>query len=298
MVGIRFYYAAGILFWGKRKTMEEKYKIGTISKLLGIPIQTLHYFEECGFVTPSKDSKSNYRYYDAWDVNFLLDSRYLRSFEFSNAEIEEMINRDDFQKMNARFADQERKLLNLIQHYQDILDELHSEKDRINRHKDHLGKFKADKSPRIFFDPYRRNNDFTSMAKGEGGLPDITQWLDSMPIARATFQIPGHGLDPGKKEGIEYIWGFSVPTDRVRDLALSMEEHVEYCPSRQCLYTVFKAYGRNTFTKCLYEQVLLPIWDMGYEITESLIGRLLMRIHEDGVFTRYFEVWVPAEKME
>ena len=88
MVGIRFYYASGILFWGKRKTMEEKYKIGTISKLLGIPIQTLHYFEECGFVTPSKDSKSNYRYYDAWDVNFLLDSRYLRSFEFSNAEIE------------------------------------------------------------------------------------------------------------------------------------------------------------------------------------------------------------------
>lgn len=130
--------------------MEEKYKIGTISKLLGIPIQTLHYFETCGFVTPSKDSKSNYRYYDAWDVNFLLDSRYLRSFEFSNQEIGEMINRDDFQELNRRFADRERSLLELIQHYQDILDEVHHEKERIGRYQDYLGVLRPEKSPEIF----------------------------------------------------------------------------------------------------------------------------------------------------
>lgn len=278
--------------------MEEKYKIGTISKLLGIPIQTLHYFEQCGFVTPTKDNKSNYRYYNAWDVNFLMDSRYLRSFEFSNPEIEEMINRDDFQAMNTRFANQERKLLELIQHYQDVLDELHCEKERIGRHQDYLGIFKTDKSPRVFFNPYRRNNDYVAAGKGGSGVPDITPWMDSMPFVKATFQIPLDSLASGKQEDIEYIWGFSVPTGKVRELPLTVDENALYCPSRQCLYTVFKAYGRNTFTSCLCEQVLQPIWDRGYEVTESLIGRLLMRIHEDGVFTRYFEVWVPVDSLD
>lgn len=275
--------------------MEEKYKIGTISKLLGIPIQTLHYFETCGFVTPSKDSKSNYRYYDAWDVNFLLDSRYLRSFEFTNQEIEEMINRDDFQTLNQRFANRERSLLELIQHYQDILDEVHYEKERIGRYQDYLGVFKPEKSPGLFFNPYRKNNDFKALAKGGSAVPDITQWLDNMPFVKATFQIPGDSLASRKQDDIEYIWGFSVSTKKVRQLPLIVNENALYCPPRQCLYTVFKAYERNTFTACFYEQVMKPIWDMGYEIWEPPLGRLLMRIHENEVFTRYFEVWVPVE---
>lgn len=276
--------------------MDEKYKIGTISKLLGIPIQTLHYFETCGFVTPSKDSKSNYRYYDAWDVNFLLDSRFLRSFEFSNPEIEAMINTDDLSSLITRFGNQEKKLLDMIQHYQGILDELHQDKIRISRHQEYLGQFQTEKSPQMFFYPYRRNNNFETGVKGDTAIPDITGWLDNMPFVKATFRIPAECLKQRDKDRLEYIWGFSVSTRRMKELQLEMDETVEYCSSRQCLYTVFKAYGRNTFIPSLYEQVFKPVWERGYEITDSPVGRLLVRIHEDGVFTRFFEIWIPVRE--
>lgn len=52
------------------------------------------------------------------------------------------------------------------------------------------------------------------MAKGGSAVPDITQWLDSMPFVKATFRIPGDSLASGRQEDIEYIWGFSVSTKR------------------------------------------------------------------------------------
>lgn len=275
--------------------MDKKYKIGFISKLLGIPIQTLHYYETCGFVTPTKDCESNYRYYDTWDINFLLDSRFFRSFDFSNSEIEAMLNRDDLSSIYTRFANQERKLLDITQHYQSVLDELHQEKNRILKFQEHIGQFQLIKSPQIFFYAYRKKNNFQVVSNMKTGIPDITEWINNMPFVNATFRIPIECLNTKAKENLEYIWGFSIPINKAKELQITIDDSVEYCPSIQCLYTVFKANGRNTFIPSLYEQVLKPIWDQGYEITDSPVGKLLIRTHENNIFLRYFEIWVPVK---
>jgi len=39
---------------------------------------------------------------------------------------------------------------------------------------------------------------------------------------------------------------------------------------------------------------LEPCWNAGYEISGDLIGRLVIRSHENGQLTRYFELWIPV----
>ncbi|MCC8179768.1 MAG: MerR family transcriptional regulator [Planctomycetes bacterium] len=269
-----------------------KYKIGAISKLLGIPIQTLHYYEQCGFVSPQKDSSSKYRYYDAWDVNYLLDGKQLRSYDFSNAEIEEMINCSSVEDIQAKFDQQERRLVDRMYHYQAVLDELNAEKKRLAAFRDDLGKFSETKSPQLYFNPYRLKNSYRSSTDRED-IPRIDNWLSHMPFIKATFKITRESIDRKGSADFDYWWGFSVPPKRAKEMNIPTHD-AEYMASQLCQYTVFTAHSQNTFIPSVYEQVFTPLWRRGFEISDAPVGRLIVRAHEEGEYTRYFEIWVPV----
>ena len=46
-----------------------KYKAKEVSRITGIPVDTLRYFEKIGVISPKIDDSNNYRYYSAWDIN-------------------------------------------------------------------------------------------------------------------------------------------------------------------------------------------------------------------------------------
>ena len=68
-----------------------KYKIGEVSKILNIPVETIRFYETKNLIHPEKDENSNYRYYDIWDMNRLLDYKKYRELEFSLNESLEII---------------------------------------------------------------------------------------------------------------------------------------------------------------------------------------------------------------
>lgn len=272
--------------------MAKKYKIGKISELLGIPIQTLHYYEKCGFVTPIKDRSSNYRYFDTWDVNFLLDGKHLRALKYSNSEIGEMLTHDSVDEIQLKYATQQNKLIDLIYHYQNVLDTIHEEQKKLANFSAHLGVQTHTKSPQIHFSAYRVNDEFQASAC-ETDFPCISEWIEHMPFITATFKIPVESIDKSDPKQLIYWWGFSVDTKKAKNLNIPIQ-NTEYIPSQNCLYTVFKANGRHTFAQSLYEQVLRPCWDAGYEICGDPIGRLVVRSHENAELTRYFEIWIPV----
>ena len=48
-----------------------KYRTKEVSRITGIPVDTLRYYEKIGVISPKIDEKNHYRYYNAWDINFL-----------------------------------------------------------------------------------------------------------------------------------------------------------------------------------------------------------------------------------
>ena len=232
--------------------------------LLGIPSQTLHYYEICGFVTPQKDEKSGYRYYDAWDINFLLDSKYWQSYEFSNTSVGEMIG------------------------------QLNEEQTRLDKITTFFNQYELTTNPILYFDSYRKRNSYQSSNTSKK-LPEMDQWIKAFPFAQPTFLIDQNSLTSLDADAIAYWWGFSITPQKAQELQLDFCKNATFLPAKKCLYTIFEASDKHTFSKALIQQVFKPIHDQGYEIVSNPVGKLIIRAHEEDTYKRYFEIWVPVQ---
>lgn len=273
---------------------DEKYKIGSISKILGIPVQTLHYYEKCGFISPEKAEGSGYRFYDAWDINFLLDIKYWQSFEYLNREIGQIMKNDTIENIKERYSHQEQLIWEKLCHYQNLLGQIEEERKRLDKTTENLGKYQMLKSPLLLFDAYRVRNTYRSIEDADV-LPRLREWIDLLPTARATFTVNPDSVISDAPEALEYWWGYSISPAKAREARSSIHERAKLIESKNSVYTIFQARDKNTFASSLLEQALLPIQKRWDKIEETPVGRLIVRAH-DGKrgYERYFEIWVPV----
>ena len=96
---------------------EHRYKIGEVSRMYGLPNDTLRYYESRGIITPRRSEESGYRYYDAWELNYLLDCVWYRSYDFSLSDVEQMVNKDDLPAFLARCRKRETELIRAVVTY-------------------------------------------------------------------------------------------------------------------------------------------------------------------------------------
>lgn len=178
--------------------MSEKYKIGDISKLLGIPVQTLRYYEEQGIVSPHKDDMTGYRYYDAWDLNNLLDAVYYRALDFSVKQTQEILNFDNLYEIQTKYENQEKILLQKIQDYKRMLEIISKQKMKMTHFKNHINKFDISRCPELLFSRYRLKNCFQSK-EGDTNIQNLKlemqEWMDEIPSVIPTFIIMQASLD-------------------------------------------------------------------------------------------------------
>ena len=81
-----------------------RYKIGDVARILGISADLLRYYEKKGVVTPYKDAHNDYRYYDAWDINLLMDCLWFKNFGYSIEQIADMVRIPSFIVVIASFV--------------------------------------------------------------------------------------------------------------------------------------------------------------------------------------------------
>ena len=84
-----------------------KYKIGDVARILGISTDLLRYYEKKGVVRPVKDKANDYRYYEAWDINFLMDCLWMKGFGFGIEEIGHMVTSCPYDELMDHFRHKE-----------------------------------------------------------------------------------------------------------------------------------------------------------------------------------------------
>ena len=85
--------------------------VNEVSKLAGVSVRTLQYYDTIGLLKPAEYSESGYRLYDDTDLERLQQILLFRELEFPLKDIKEIINRSDFDKKKA--LDQQIELLTL-----------------------------------------------------------------------------------------------------------------------------------------------------------------------------------------
>jgi len=269
------------------------YKIGDISHIYGLSNDSLRYYERLGIVDPKRDSESGYRYYDTWDVNFLIECLRFKSYGFSLKDIEQMIRTDDLYAFEQRCRARESELLKIIHEQTATLKQLSKLRQSVSYIRSRVGEFVHAESPEMIWQRQQSNcEDENGVLEHGHGAEAVRDLVKHMTHLGHTFVMmpPKSGQDYS-----EYCWGFSLSPIDLHRLGLSVAKTADFLPSLHSIYTVFVAEGEGSFIPCIHEQVLEPIRKMNYKITSPPRGNLLVRVHEAGKMKRYMEVWVPTE---
>ncbi|MCB0739197.1 MAG: MerR family transcriptional regulator [Bacteroidetes bacterium] len=77
------------------------YTVKQLSKLSGVSIRTLHWYDEKGLLKPAYIGSNNYRYYEDEQLLLLQQILFFRELGFNLNDIQNLLARDDFDKLQA-----------------------------------------------------------------------------------------------------------------------------------------------------------------------------------------------------
>ncbi len=267
----------------------DKYKIGDVAKILGISPDLLRYYEKKGVVKPTKDASNDYRYYDFWDINFLLDCLWFKRFGFSIDRIAEMVRITTAEEMTDLFLDKEEELRQQIFRSQLLLERAAEHREDLEKIKRLEGKCEIAPSPEYV----RYFNRYMDTYRTTPVLQRISHdWLELMPFVHRCFEISeGAGTH---RDDRDYSWGFSLSMEYVRKLGVRTDPPVTYMPAcPRTIHSVFKSTGKGNFSPRLLDYMMEYARQNSLEISGPPRGVLLASVLQGEDLTGYFEVWIP-----
>ncbi len=97
------------------------WRVNEVSKLTGVSIRTLQYYDKIGLLHPAKYTEAGYRLYDDAALERLQQILFFRELEFSLKDIKEIISSPDFDKSKA--LEQQIELLTMKkEHIENLID--------------------------------------------------------------------------------------------------------------------------------------------------------------------------------
>lgn len=268
-----------------------KYKIGDVARILGVSPDLLRYYEKKGIVKPVKDPDNDYRYYEPWDVNFLMDCIWYKSFHFGIDRVAEIITHSTAEEVADALDEKVVELRAEIRRNELLVRRAREHQADLNRLKNELGLCILRDSP-VTLRYINRCNDKYDNSES---VREVSQeWLEYMPFTHRCFEMPVEDIC-GRPEKGRFSWGFSLTPDYVRELGVKVHPPAVYLSSQPCIYTVFTSAGKNNFSPSKLKNVVGFAREKGLKLTGTARGNLLASVLVDGKLTGYFEAWVPYE---
>lgn len=266
-----------------------KYKISEVSKITNIPIDTIRYLETKNIVNPKRNDNNNYRSYEAWDINFLLEFKQLRSYGFSVADVEEIQNYDDLNDFIERISERQCYFEEKIKYYNILKEKNNHYLNSLNNIEKNIGRYIFTKHPNIYYFTHRFNYKYETKDKFEG-LFEI--WLSYYPIIENIVEMKFDSIINGNND---YKWGFAIRVQYAKALNIPINNNVKHKEGVDSVYTVICAGDKGSFSLKLLDDAIKFIEDKGYTLAGDVIGNLLARVHEPNGYQRYVEVWIPIK---
>lgn len=268
-----------------------KYKISEVSKILNIPIDTLRYLESKDIVNPSK-SNNNYRFYEAWDINFLTEYKKFRSFDFSVTEVKEILHSDNLTSFMEKVNGRQEYFEDKLNYYTFLKQKNEQYINSLNNIKNNLWKCSFTKHPDIYYFMHRFNYKYETKDKFNGLFES---WINYFPFIETTVEMKFDAVI-NRNTNNDYEWGFSIRKEYAEAFNIPLNDKVNHVEAIESVYTIICAGDKGSFSLKLLDKALKFIENSGYILAGNVIGNLLARVHEPDGYCRYLEVWLPVKK--
>lgn len=268
-----------------------KYKIGEVSRILDIPIDTIRFYQKQGIVAPRRDADNNYAYFDESDMRMLLRYKKHRGLGFSTKEIAGILSDDDFEAYLSRCRDKQKDIedslnwFNLLrmknQNYINVLSSIPW----------NLGRYTLTEQPEAYYFINRKNDLYVTKDKLEGVFEN---WMQFYPFIENYYSISCEDIARRRKE-CDYRFGFTIKKQWADALHVLINEHVQIIPRRKAVYTVMQTTDDQPFTSDMFMVAVDFIEAHQLHISGDVQGNILTELHEGNHSVRHMEVWIPVE---
>lgn len=270
---------------GEAKYMENQLYIGQVSKLLGISDNTLRFFDKEGIVH-AKKAPNGYRFYDDWDINFLIEYKKYRSFGFHVEETKDILYEDSLDTLRSRIEDNEKEIEKQIQRGYMLLEYHRNYISRLEDIKNKVGQVIFTDMVEIDYFPMRYNN--TYMCK-----PDVSElfspWSEAFPFVEPLLVV-------NQPHDENYECALSIRHEYLDRIPLPRNHLVKSSVPGQAVNTVIVGGEKNTFSTQLLADTFFEIEAQGYDVAGPSVGYYLARVHEEERYCRYIDVYIPVRK--
>jgi len=265
------------------------YKIGDVAKILGISTDLVRYYEKKGVVSPEKGSNNNYRYYDTWDINFLIDCLWYKNFGFSIDQIADIESNSTYDSLDSCLERKAAEIEEMTRHYSMLQERLLRQRETMKCVEGLLGKCEVAMCPDFIYYLNRHNFEYES----DSTLQTISRrWLKYMPFSTRYFECPAdHSADSDDR----YSWGFSLDNHYVEAFDVKYKAPVVHVESRKCIHSAFKSSGKNAFSPHRLDYMFKYAKQKGLSPAGNAFGHLVCSVLDNNRLTGFFEAWLPIE---
>jgi DNA-binding transcriptional MerR regulator len=266
-----------------------RYKIGEVARILGISPDLIRYYEEKGIVAPTKDPYNNYRYYDTWDINYLIDCLWYKNFGFGIDQVAHMFSECSFDALLDKLEEKSVEITALMRRQELLLGRIRKYHERLTDMKGRIGKCDMRRNAEFIYYINRTNSEYDNRRE----LQELSRrWLKYMPFSRRFFEIPALGESDGEDS---YSWGFSLGMQYAEEFHIMATPPITYMPSHMCVHSAFKSEGKDKFSARHVDFMQEYAESAGLKPLGGAFGNLACSVIENGKVTGYFEAWLPVD---
>ena len=247
-----------------------KYKISEVSNILNIPIDTIRYYEKKNIVHPQKNSSNNYRFYDAWDINYLLECKKFRHYDFSLSEVEDILYHDDLSSFIDKINGRQNYFEEKMKYYTLLKKKNEEYTTSLNDITKNLNKFTFTYRPEIYYFLHRYNDTY-AFKDHFGDIFEV--WLDYFPFVETLVEIQEDSI---MNRDDKYSWGFAMKKEYVDAFDIPLNNKVKHQERVESIYTVICAGEKGSFSLNLLDDAMAFIKRNGYRLSGTITGNPLL----------------------
>lgn len=267
-----------------------QYKANEVSRILNISIDSLRYYEKLGVITPKIDEKNHYRYYDAWDINYLLEYLYYRKMDYSSQEILEFIHGDTLDAQIAKVREKLDYYREKKEYYDYVYDKNRNFLASLKEIREGYGGIQIIPCRSYRYLVYRHNYKFNQKREMN---QVFSQWMKYYFMVHNLVLIGQDTVE--RRLDNEYDWSFALLESDFSNTELTENEYVKSVSSGLCVRTIVDAGDHGMFHYRLLDPAMDFMEKHCFEMNGDPFGILLTRVHESDGYHRYIEFFIPIK---
>lgn len=266
--------------------MEKKFSIHEVADLLGLSTDAIRLYEKSGLVTPLRNEKNGYRYYEEEQIQRIMGISLYRKLNVGIAEIKRLFQVSDFETMVSAFEGYIENREEEIRVLQNQLEKLKVMKMHMTQIQQGVGVYCV----KQLAERYTKRINTTGIWEYEKMKKILSTELFSFGNICYQTKHDNNGYDT--IEELQFVIRDPMSTLCMKQI---QREHMEFSPKCSCIYTVYATKEKEE-SQWDFQKMETYAKEQGCRCTGEVYTFYVYSLINDEKVLNFYEVYAPILK--